>query len=182
MQEILDKWQIKCDYNMLLDMWNESHRYYHNQTHLIDLVDQINESQSELTQNEYEKLMITALFHDIIYDPKRNDNEEMSAEFFESKCYDNKRKDIQHIKQMIIDTKTHETTDKLSKKFSDMDMSIVESDIDKLIEWESGISKEYEMFGEMYKPERIKFLEKMMNKYPNNSKNLLKLIEYISTK
>ena len=179
MQELLDRWSIKGNYTMLLDMWNESHRYYHNQNHLLELIDMINERKDQLSQKEYEKLMITALFHDIIYDPKRTDNEEQSVRFFEELCYDVKREDIQHIKQMILDTKTHETEDQLSKMFCEMDMSIVESDYEKLLEWENGISKEYESFGEMYRPARLEFLEKMMNRYPNNSENLLMLIDHI---
>ena len=76
MQEILDKWGIKVDYNIVLSMWNESHRYYHTQNNLLELIEQINEKRNQLSQNHYEKLIITSLFHDIVYDPMRTDNEE----------------------------------------------------------------------------------------------------------
>ena len=67
MQEILNKWGIKIDYNLILNMWNESHRHYHSQNHLLDLLNKINEIKSDLSQKEYEKLVISALFHDIVY-------------------------------------------------------------------------------------------------------------------
>ena len=41
LQELLNKWNIKCDVNTVLAMWNESHRAYHTLNHLNDLIDQI---------------------------------------------------------------------------------------------------------------------------------------------
>jgi len=82
LQELLNKWNIKCDVNTFLSMWNESHRSYHTLNHLNDLIDQINENKIYFIDKEYEKLLITALFHDCVYDPMKQDNEEKSAEFF----------------------------------------------------------------------------------------------------
>lgn len=178
MQDLLNKWGVKVDYNILLSMWNESHRHYHNQTHLLDLINQINERKSEFTDKEYEKLMLCSLFHDIVYDPSQSDNEEKSAEFFVEKCSE-VNSDVLEVKQMILDTKTHEPSSKLSETFSAMDMSIVEADIERLYEWEDGISREYSIFGELYRPNRVAFLEKMADKYPNNSSNLMKLVDYV---
>ena len=69
LQQLLEKWNIKCDINTVLAMWNESHRSYHNLNHLNDLISQINENKSNFSEKEYEKLMLTAMFHDIVYDP-----------------------------------------------------------------------------------------------------------------
>ena len=179
MQELLDKWNIKLDYNTLLSMWNESHRHYHNQNHLLDLISQINENKSQFkSQKEYEKMILCALFHDCVYDPMRSDNEEKSAEFFENCCQE-KNSDTQQIKQMILDTKTHESTTTLSEKFNHLDMNIVERDFEQLLEWETGIGQEYKAYGEMYKVGRLHFLESLLDKYPHNTDNLLKLIDWV---
>jgi len=180
MQELLDKWKIKLDYNVLLSMWNESHRAYHTQNHLLDLIDQINEKKSEFqSHKDYEKMILCALFHDCVYDPMRNDNEEKSAEFFLSCCQE-KNQDIMDVKQMIIDTKTHESTTPLSEKFNELDMNVVERDFDELLKWESGIFFEYSGYGkDAYKSGRLKFLESLLDKYVDNTDNLLKLIEYV---
>lgn len=179
MQEILDKWGIKIDYNLILSMWNESHRSYHNQNHLLDLVNKINEIKSSISQKEYEKLLITALFHDIVYDPMRNDNEEKSAQFFIESVSDKQNSDIQDIKQMILDTKNHEPETKLSKIFCSLDMSVVEGDFEELLDWEKGINQEYKAYGPLYKEGRVKFLESLMDHYPSNSENILKLIDWV---
>lgn len=182
MQELLDKWNIKLDYNILLSMWNESHRAYHNQNHLLDLINQINENKSKFeSHKDYEKMVLCALFHDCVYDPMRNDNEEKSAEFFLNCCQE-KNKDILDIKQMILDTKTHESTTPLSEEFNQLDMNIVERDFDQLLEWENGIAFEYKAYGEMYKMGRLQFLESLLDKYPHNTENLLKLINVVKNK
>jgi pantetheine-phosphate adenylyltransferase len=181
MQELLDKWNIKLKYTILLSMWNESHRAYHTQNHLLDLIEQINESKSKFeSQKDYEKMILCALFHDCVYDPMRNDNEEKSAEFFMNCCQE-KNQDILDIKQMILDTKTHEATTPLSEKFNELDMNIVERDFNQLLEWERGIREEYKAYGDMYKMGRLQFLENLLDKYPNNTENLLKLIDWVKT-
>ena len=48
LQELLNKWNIKCDINVLLSMWSESHRSYHTLNHLNDLIDQINEKKVKI--------------------------------------------------------------------------------------------------------------------------------------
>ena len=82
---------------------------------------------------------------------------------------------------MILDTKTHQATTNLSESFNHYDMSIVERDFDQLLEWENGISEEYKSYGEQYKEGRLKFLESLLDKYPNNTENLLKLIDYVKS-
>ena len=179
MQELLDKWGIKVDYNILLSMWNESHRSYHTQNHLLELIEQINEQKSKLSQTQYEKLMLCALFHDIVYDPMRQDNEEKSAEFFINCCSEKSNPDLLEVKQMILDTKTHEATTDLSELFNHFDMKVVEMDYEKLLEWERGIHDEYQSYGDLYKHGRLQFLETLLDKCPHNTDNLLKLIQYV---
>ncbi len=179
MQALLDKWKIRIDYNILLSMWNESHRHWHGQSHLFDLLHQINENKNSLPQIDQEKLIICSLFHDCILDPMRNDNEEKSSEFF-MKCSEDKNSDILEINQMILDTKFHKSDSKLSQIFNTFDMSICERDFDSLLFWENGIYEEYKFAGDdMYKSKRIEFLESILDKYVTNTGNLMNLIEWI---
>jgi predicted metal-dependent HD superfamily phosphohydrolase len=179
LQQLLNKWGIKCDINTILAMWNESHRHYHNLNHLNDLIEQINENKSNYSQREYEKMTLAALFHDCVYDPMSSDNEEKSAQFFMECVIDKSNTDLLEVKQMILDTKTHQATTNLSEKFNQLDMNIVERDFNQLLEWETGIYNEYKAFGEKYKEGRLKFLESLLDKYPNNTENLLKLVDWV---
>jgi predicted metal-dependent HD superfamily phosphohydrolase len=180
LQQLLEKWGIKCDINTILSMWNESHRSYHNLNHLNDLITQISENKSKYSEKEYEKLILTALFHDVVYDPASKTNEEDSANFLIECVVDKKNSDILDVKQMILDTKTHNSTTNLSESFNKYDMNIVERDFDQLLEWERGISEEYSIYSkEEYKMGRLKFLESLLDKYTHNTENLLKLVEWV---
>jgi predicted metal-dependent HD superfamily phosphohydrolase len=109
----------------------------------------------------------------------KQDNEEKSAEFFLECCQDKSNRDIQDINQMILDTKTHEPSNRLSSNFIQFDMNIIERDFDQLLEWENGIFNEYKAYGDLYKDGRLKFLESLLDKYPNNTENLLKLVDWV---
>lgn len=178
LQSLLNKWKIKADINMLLDMWREPQRHYHDISHLLSLFEDINR---KYEGKEWEKLTILAIFHDIIYDPKLKDNEEKSAEFFYNLCEDKSNTDIIEIKQSILDTKYHTISCKLSETFNKLDMSIVEQNYDRLLEWEDGIYNEYK-FMDNYKEKRIKFLESLLDKYNHNADNILKLIKHVKNK
>lgn len=183
LQYLLNKYKINLDIKMILDMWNESHRHFHNLDHLTDIIDQINESygNNQIDVKEYEKLKLTALFHDIIYDPMRSDNEEKSAKFFLSCCSDRDNPHIKQIAEAILDTKTHKSTSVLSEKFNKFDMNIVERDFGQLLKWEDGIYEEYKFHGnDLYKQGRLQFLEGLLDQYPQNTENLLKLIEFVN--
>ena len=180
LQQLLEKFNIKCDIKTILSMWNESHRSYHNLNHLNDLINQINENKSKYSEKEYEKLILTALFHDVVYDPASQTNEEDSANFLIECTVDKTNIDILDVKQMILDTKTYNSTTNLSESFNKYDMNIVERDFDQLLEWERGISEEYSIYSkEEYKMGRLKFLESLLDKYTHNTENLLKLVDWV---
>lgn len=175
---LLTKWNIRSSASDLLDRWREPHRRYHSLSHLDDLVQQIN-SRADINEKEKEILLITALFHDIIYDPQRADNEECSAKLLISLCGE-VTDDISEIVRCILETADHKPSSRLSTIFSEMDMSIVKQPIAALLEWESGIAYEYSFLSpEKYCAGRIQFLKNMIERYPENEGTLLQLVEYI---
>ena len=181
LQNLLNKYNIKVNINMILDMWNESHRSFHTLDHLNDIISQINESygNGKINEKQKEKLYLTALFHDIVYEPTRQDNEERSADFFMNLCIE-KNQDIIYIRDAILDTKTHQSSTPLSEKFNKFDMNVIERDFDSLLNWEHGIYEEYKVYGnDKYKINRLNFLESLLDKYPSNSDNLMKLIDWV---
>jgi predicted metal-dependent HD superfamily phosphohydrolase len=125
-------------------------------------------------------LLITALFHDIIYNPYRNDNEERSAELLLHLADKSNLGDINQIVACILDTKRHIPSSPLSAIFSEMDMNIIKQPFTKLLEWEAGIAYEYSYLPrETYLIRRIIFLQDMVRRYPENAGALSELIEYL---
>jgi predicted metal-dependent HD superfamily phosphohydrolase len=97
-------------------------------------------------------------------------------------CVEKSNKDILDIRDAILDTKEHKSSTPLAEKFNKLDMNIVERDFDQLLGWERGIHEEYKVYGDdMYKVGRLQFLESLLDKYPMNSDNLMKLIDWVKT-
>lgn len=178
---LLNKYHIKYEIRTLISMWNEPHRYYHTEKHLEDLIGQINKDRDDYSLVEYEKLLLVVLFHDIFYIPTNSDNEEMSAKFYWYGVTDVNYYE-EEIKQIILDTKDHKPTTKLSEVFIKYDMNIVTSSYDKLLEWECGIYNEFSKIDLcVYKNGRLKFLKSLLVDYKDNENNLNKLIEYVKS-
>jgi predicted metal-dependent HD superfamily phosphohydrolase len=114
----------------------------------------------------------------------KQDNEEKSAEFFLECCQD-ESKDIKYINQMILDTKNHDPSNRLSSSFIQFDMNVITNgSYEQLLDWENGIYNEYKSYGnDTYRSGRVKFLESLLDKHPYiyNSDNISDLIEYVKT-
>lgn len=174
------------DYD-ILERYNESHRYYHTIDHIINMIYYTKKLDSDIN------LFLAIVFHDIIYDPKRNDNEERSVEYFKkemigSKFYDeesvhfNTNFDADLICKMIMDTKNHEDTTGHSQPLIDADLEIFKGDFKELLETEEQIFKEYQFVDwNEYKKKRIQVLtelDELVNSEERNE-NIEDLIEYI---
>src|SRR5215468_8669285 len=70
---------IESLFNSLVEHYSEKDRAYHNLSHIQSLLS-LSESLSDKIQNR-DALYFAVWFHDVIYDTKRSDNEEKSAEF-----------------------------------------------------------------------------------------------------
>lgn len=182
LQSLLDKYQVQADVNHLLEKWQEPHRFYHNISHLDDLIQQIttNFEEGDINEQQKELLLLIALFHDIVYAPTRTDNEEESAKYFLELCRNPNDSLIQEVYTAILDTKNHENSTVLATIFNKYDMSVVEQDMEQLMLWEVGIYNEYKVFGDVvYKVGRLQFLETLPAKYPHNRRNLEGLIAWV---
>ncbi|WP_299455821.1 adenylyltransferase/cytidyltransferase family protein [uncultured Microscilla sp.] len=168
--------------DVIAEHWQSPHRFYHNETHLQFLIDEIEKLYALDGINDHARhiLLLTAFFHDIVYEPLANDNEEKSAQLLD-KMVTARYPDAQIVREMILDTKTHEPKSQLSEVFCSLDMHIVESgSFAELQKWEFQIFKEYQMVDyKFYKQGRLKLLRKFAQRYPKNAHNLQNLIEYV---
>lgn len=181
--DIIEKYFKKPDLGeTLYDMWTESHRTWHNISHLDYLLKQIEHQQYALTKQRYESLILAAYFHDVIYFPDKKDNESKSIKFFLTQP----DKLTQILRQKVITiingTKLNfPPKDKLSDLFWVMDNNIFfHGNLIDMINYEKKIFKEYQFVSyDLYKNERIKFLESRINDsiFPRNK--ILFLINYI---
>lgn len=161
--------------------YNEDHRFYHNWEHIEDLLKQIEkrdhkDRRRSLMQND--ALFLATIYHDAVYDAKANDNEEKSAELFKIECKKGGKKLKDEVVRIILDTKLHNPTSKLSAIFSEMDMDILQRPLTDLINYENKIFKEFQCYDWLkYKQGRISVLRKF-----RMGENLEPLISYIEAR
>ena len=89
-----------------LAMYDHPHRFYHNWEHIENVM--INAGDNIKS----DEVFLAILFHDIIYDPRKKDNELKSAEFFlENKSEFRKLspKSIENVYNAILDTRHNGT-------------------------------------------------------------------------
>lgn len=112
------------------DCYNQRHRGYHDFTHILNLIDKINQMPQYIPCNNvnggekyvrrfFDLMVIAAIYHDIVYDPTDTEgqNEIKSYEVFEADFNDEKFWEMgdykfkdgekEFIKRMILNTKTH---------------------------------------------------------------------------
>ena len=160
----------------LQNMWNEPHRFYHNQEHLEEILGLIEGERFNLTDVDhleeseantlwYDTLIVTAFFHDAIYDPHSKTNEEESAELFKQMCVKAQPEFIKVVENCILDTKDHTitATSIYSDQFLKFDLNgMINGSLTRMISDEAKIMREFGFVDyDTYKNVRgISFLEK----------------------
>ncbi|WP_448702995.1 adenylyltransferase/cytidyltransferase family protein [Mucilaginibacter sp. AW1-3] len=164
----------------IITRYAEPHRFYHTFTHIEELLNQLEAKQFY----DNDVLFLAAVYHDIVYDPTRNDNEQLSADEFEKdaaiylKPIDNGI--IDEVKQVILDTQTHSPATELSAVFCEMDMSVLKRPFAGLIAYEEQVFKEFQFYDyKAYKAGRLDFLTKVQSELGIDLQNL---IAYVQTR
>lgn len=148
----------------IIERYTESHRSYHNLSHIYSMLMMAEEYYDFIGNPILFELSIW--FHDLIYDPSRNDNEEKSAERalellspFLADSF------LENLKKMILSTIEHSPIlkDHDNELFLDLDMSVLAAETKIYEEYTSAIRKEFNIFSdEIYQTGRISVLEKLI--------------------
>lgn len=178
----------------VLDKYYREGRAYHNDNHIIEMLmildDKISQSEIDISKEEQESLELAILYHDSIYDPKRDDNEEKSCNEFLNKCaIPATNKNL--VCSLIMVTKTHEYgLGEIYDIMIDLDLYVFQKDINHLIEYEHKIFKEFQHVPiEKYIIGRVSFLRTLFDKMYKSGRyqdhvmfKITTLIEYIQTR
>ena len=165
--KIENKNDVDYWWHEILENYTKKWKFYHNLNHVYSFVN-LFEKYNKFINNYKNEFLISIYFHDIIYIPSRNDNEEESINMF-NKFYNevqpnnlNKEKVI----EFIAETKNHSLSKDYDFEldlFLDMDMQIVADE--NWEDYENKIRKEYCFVDETeYKNKRRQFLESLVNK------------------
>ena len=155
------------DSRRVSDLWLEietnysgKKRHYHTFAHLENLLNQLLEVKEQIT--DWDTILFTLYYHDIIYNPLNSNNEEDSAELAETRMKFIAIPDpiIDNCKQQILATKQHVTSvDDDTNYFLDADLSILGQNWDDYEQYAKNVRKEYSIYPDIiYKPGRKKVL------------------------
>jgi predicted metal-dependent HD superfamily phosphohydrolase len=140
--------------------YSEKHRHYHTRTHLENLLKELQQIKPLIA--DWDTVLFTLFYHDVVYNPARSDNEEKSAEIA-----------AEHMRQMGIDadriakcclqimaTKAHSAaTDADTNYFTDADLSVLGAAPEAYAAYALKVRKEYSIYPDLlYKPGRKKVL------------------------
>jgi predicted metal-dependent HD superfamily phosphohydrolase len=154
-------------FNSIVEHYSAENRAYHNLSHIQSLLS-LSESLPDKIQDR-DAFYFAIWFHDVIYDTKRPDNEEKSAEFAVEDLagLGVPEQTIATTREMILATKHHRADD-LSwdvKAFLDLDTSILGAPEEIYKEYSRAIRKEYSWVpGFLYRKGRMKVLNDFLGR------------------
>ena len=145
--------------------YSSKKRHYHTLEHLNNLLYQLTAVKSEI--KNWETILFTLFYHDIIYNSLKSDNEEKSAELAEKrmKQLSVSTDKIELCKKQILATKSHiKSTDSDTNYFTDADLSVLGQNWETYLLYCKNVRKEYSIYPALvYNPGRKKVLNHFLS-------------------
>ncbi len=154
-------------YASLYDAYSEVQRYYHNIQHIVECLAHFHQIKTHLDDALSVELAIW--FHDVIYNPQANDNEQQSANYMQQMLESVLgAEQIAKIYAWILATKAHApTVDTDLAYLLDIDLAILASDPMRFAEYEYQIQQEYAWVEpSLYVQKRQQVLRHFLEKQP----------------
>lgn len=156
---------IEQRWNDIVLNYSESNRYYHNLSHLENLLFELQYVKPFIM--DWNILLFSLYYHDVIYDVKSTSNEEDSAEYAAKVMRQLKISEpvISKCKQQITATKLHQKErDTDLNFFIDADLSILGASREIYLAYTQQIRKEYSVYSDdIYIPGRKNVLNHFLN-------------------
>jgi len=155
----------------IISNYNDGNRHYHNLNHIIQCFEQYDNIVEKIPISCPEEIMMAIWFHDVIYDPRRIDNELKSANLADL-CLSRyiSRIAVSRIINMILLSGQHSQTleEKLSidqQVFLDIDLSILGQAPEIYDAYSENVRKEYSFIDEdIFFLKRKEILENFLKK------------------
>ena len=146
-------------FQALARAYAEPSRHYHNQSHVAELLKQF--APVRHLARSPQEIEIAIWFHDAVYDTRKSDNEEQSAEWARTHLTNAGAESsaIQRVVDMIIATKTHQSENKDALLLLDIDLGILGAPPPVFERYDEAIRKEYHWVpDETYRAGRLQVL------------------------
>lgn len=155
-----DKAFISTCWGEIEQHYSEEGRHYHTLTHLEGLYKELLPHKEHI--EDWDVLMFTLFYHDVIYVATQGDNEEQSALFAEQRLgsLELTRERVRHCMAQIIATRTHQVSfDNDTNLFIDADLSILGQPADIYDKYAAQVRQEFRFYPDaLYNPGRTNVL------------------------
>jgi predicted metal-dependent HD superfamily phosphohydrolase len=156
-----DQHQVELLWDEIEKNYSGSKRHYHNLSHLENLFSELESVHAKI--QDPEAVAFAVFYHDLIYDVKKQDNEEKSADRA-VECLNllSVPASVMHAcRALILATKSHAVSELADiNLFTDADLSILGKPWKTYEIYYQQIRKEYSIYPDLlYKPGRIKVLK-----------------------
>lgn len=145
--------------------YSNKKRHYHTLHHLENLLNELSEVKPQI-QN-WDTILFTLFYHDVIYNTLKSDNEQKSADYAEQKMLmlSVPVDIINNCKKQILATQSHVfSTDSDTNLFTDADLSILGYSHEAYTKYYQNIRREYNIYPDLvYNPGRKKVLLHFLN-------------------
>lgn len=122
-------------------------RYYHNLSHLEHMIEKAFQHRDKI--GDFDVLLFSIFYHDIAYDPKRNDNERKSAEIAKRRMKEIgvPAERIEKCYRQILATRHHDlSSDNDTRFLLDIDLAILGEEPVKYEEYVQKVRREYAFY------------------------------------
>lgn len=160
-----DRDLINLQWTKIEKAYTDSKRYYHGLRHIEHIWIELNKVKENV--GNWNVILFTMFYHDIVYKAHKQNNEEASAEFAQKvmRKLSVGEEDIDLCYQQILATKSHiKSTDSDTNYFVDTDLAIFGSSGEIYQNYTFQIRKEYSIYPDiLYKPGRRKVIQHFLN-------------------
>ncbi|NMA42557.1 MAG: adenylyltransferase/cytidyltransferase family protein [Oligosphaeraceae bacterium] len=168
----------------VLAAYEQPHRHFHTLAHLGDICRLIEENVVDSAELRG-KLMLTALFHDVVWVPQGDDSEDQSVAAFDF-IIGHYNLPIpaavrQEVSLAILSTKAQSSENELGNRFHEFDCHVIlrGSPID-LLAYEFQIFREFQYLNMLdYRKGRREFFSRFSRRFPQCRDNMNFLIDYL---
>lgn len=156
------------DQDLITELWAEiernysdKKRHYHTLSHLENLLQQLTEIKTQV--KDWDVVLFSLYYHDVIYSSLKSDNEQKSAELAEKrmKSIGISLEIIEGCKAQIMATKAHFLSENEDTNyFTDADLSVLGQSWEMYSEYYQNVRKEYAIYPDLiYNAGRKKVLK-----------------------
>ncbi|MCI5208770.1 MAG: N-methyl-D-aspartate receptor NMDAR2C subunit [Candidatus Electrothrix sp. ATG2] len=152
-------------FDKLKQVYTEPGRHYHTDKHIADCLTHLQAQRQQATHPA--EIAIALWFHDAVYDTRRDDNEEQSAEWAVNFLGASKVEQaiIDRVAQLIMVTKTHNPHDTDTALMADVDLSILGAQPHLFEQYDTDIRREYAWVpDEQFRQGRVRVLNSFLER------------------